>query len=146
MANQKISTLPAATPPVGSELMELVQGGVNSKITVDAVLQHTIVKHVAVNPGPGTFTDNVLPGVYDYILDYDTSAGNIELDGFVGQRDGQRVTIRCTGSGNQLSVGGIGKGSAGNQVSASSAIAAVYLPGDGGSFLYSAALTMWVQS
>lgn len=145
MANQKISTLPAITPILGSELMEVVQGGVNSKATIDAILQHTIVKHVAVNPGPGTFTDNVLPGPYDYILDYDTTAGNIELDGFVGQRNGQRVTIRCTGSANQLSVGGQGKGSAGNQISASSAIAFVILPGDSGSILFSTDLAMWVQ-
>ena len=35
MANKKISELPAATAPDGSELMEIVQGGINKRLTLD---------------------------------------------------------------------------------------------------------------
>lgn len=35
MANKKISELPTATAPDGSELIEVVQGGINKKLAVD---------------------------------------------------------------------------------------------------------------
>jgi hypothetical protein len=146
MANQKISQLAPAGAITGSELLELVQGGVNVKGTVDVFLQRAITKYHAVNPGPGTYTDNVLPGAYDYILDYNITAGNITLDGFVAVRDAQRITIRAAGSGaNVLNIGGTGAGSAGNQVSASGAIATSLLAGDSKTFQYSNDLAMWVQ-
>jgi len=69
-------------------------------------------------PTAGTHADNVLPGASDYYLDVDTTAGAITLNGFVAQRDGQRITITNTGA-NALTIGNLA-GSAGNQVRASS--------------------------
>jgi len=146
MANQKISTLPAAAALTGSELMELVQAGANVKDTLDGTAQYSILRHVAVNPGAGTFTDNVVPGFYDYILDYDVTAGDINLNGFIAQRHGQKIIVRATGSGtNKVNVGGQGMGSAGNQISASSAVVTSLLVGDSKAFQFSTDLLMWVQ-
>jgi hypothetical protein len=69
-------------------------------------------------PTAGTHADNVIPGASDYYLDVDTTAGNITLNGFVHQRNGQRLTITNTGA-NTLTIGNLA-GSAGNQVRASS--------------------------
>lgn len=69
-------------------------------------------------PAAGTYLDNVPPTVSDMLLDYDCTAGNINLGGFVAQRDGQRLTIRKTdASANVLTVT-TGTGTAGNQLQA----------------------------
>src|SRR4051812_48477845 len=118
MANQKISTLPPANVLDGTELVELVQGGVNVKGALNQLNLVTITKYLKITPAAaGTLTDNVLPDAFDYILDYDTTVGPIELDGFVAQRDGQRVTITNVG-GHSLKVGS-GVGAPGNQVRSS---------------------------
>lgn len=67
-------------------------------------------------PSAGTYPDNVLLGPSDYILDYDCTAGNINLNGFVAQRDGQELVIRKKdATANVLTVAAL-VGSAGNQV------------------------------
>lgn len=49
--------------------------------------------------------DVVLPGVSDYIIDVDCTAGAKAFTGFVAQREAQRVTLRKSDvSGNGLSV------------------------------------------
>lgn len=143
MANQKITTLPAAIALVGSELLELVQAGANNKASVDFIAKYTIVRHVTIVPPAGVTVDTVIPGDFDYILDVDTSAGNVELDGFVGQRDGQRVTLRCTGAG-RLDIGGDGVGSPGNRVSANGPIAISLLQRDSATIQLCQAITAWV--
>jgi hypothetical protein len=142
MANQKISTLPAATALAGSELLELVQAGVNTKSSIDFFKKATIVKHVVVVPvASGTLTDVVLPGDYDYIIDYDTTVGQIEIDGTVAQRDGQRVTYCCTGA-NQLVIGA-NLGTAANQVRMNGSI--TLQQNDSFSEMYVGAISRWVQ-
>lgn len=142
MANQKISTLPPAAALTGVELIETVQAGVSSKTTVDSINQATPPRYVTAALAAGTHTDNVLPGVYDYILDYDTTAGPIELDGFVAQRDGQRLTITATGP-NQLKLGN-NVGAAGNRLRSSAPIS--LLQNDGATIQYCQAITQWVQA
>lgn len=46
----------------------------------------------------GAQDNYVLPGPSDYILDVDTSAGNVDFSGFIAQRDGQRLYISNVGS------------------------------------------------
>lgn len=142
MANQKITTLAAAAALAGSELMELVQAGANVKATIDFFKKATIVKHTVVVPvAGGTLTDVVLAGDYDYVIDYDTTAGAIEIDGTVAQRDGQRVTYCCTGA-NPLTIGA-NLGTAANQVRMNGSIAV--LQNDSFSILYVGAISRWVQ-
>lgn len=38
MSTKKISAMPAATTPNGTELVPIVQGGVNKRITIDALI------------------------------------------------------------------------------------------------------------
>lgn len=67
----------------------------------------------------GTYTDQTLPGRSDYILDINTSTGNVTFNGFVAQRDGQRVTVNAVGAGN-ITFGFLA-GTPGNQIRASGA-------------------------
>lgn len=65
---------------------------------------------------PGTHTDNVIPTPSDMLLDYDCSTGAINLNGFIAQRNGQRLTIRkADSSANVLTVAAL-VGAAGNQL------------------------------
>lgn len=67
-------------------------------------------------PSAGTQSNVVPPTVSDMLLDYDCTAGNINLNGFVAQRDGQRLTIRKTdATANVLTVAAL-VGTAGNQL------------------------------
>ena len=90
-------------------------------------------------PAAGTHADNVLSGPSDFFLDVDTTAGAITLNGFVAQRDGQRLTISCTGA-NNLTVGT--GGTAANQVRASSITTLVQ--NDSVTIQYCAAVSRWI--
>lgn len=69
-------------------------------------------------PSAGTFANNVLPGPSDFILDVDVTAGNVIFQGFVKQRDGQRLTLRKKdASANVLTIAALA-GTVGNQVQA----------------------------
>lgn len=92
-------------------------------------------------PSAGTHADNVLAGPSDFFLDISTAAGAITLNGFVPQRDGQRLVISNTGA-NPLTVGALA-GTATNQVRMSSAI--TLLQNDSITIQYCTALTKWVQ-
>jgi hypothetical protein len=96
-------------------------------------------------PTAGTHADNVLSGASDFLLDISTAAGAITLNGFVAQRDGQRIIISNTGA-NALTVGALA-GTAGNQVRMSSAI--TLLQNDSITIQYCKALLsgvgQWVQ-
>lgn len=93
-------------------------------------------------PTAGVHADNVLAGPSDYVLDFNTAAGVITLNGFVAQRDGQRLIVSNTGA-NPLTIGAL-VGTAANQVRMSSAI--VLLQGDSITIQYSATLALWVQA
>jgi hypothetical protein len=99
----------------------------------------------ASSPTAGTHADNVLAGASDFLLDINTAAGAITLNGFIAQRDGQRLVLSNTGA-NALTVGALA-GTAGNQVRMSSAI--TLLQNDSITIQYCKALVsgvgQWVQ-
>ncbi len=92
-------------------------------------------------PTVGTHADNVLAGPSDFILDVDTTAGNITLNGFVAQRDGQRLVISNTGA-SLLSIG-VNLGTAANRIRANSGPLDI-LANDSITIQYCTALTRWV--
>jgi hypothetical protein len=61
----------------------------------------------------GTYANNTLSGPSDFIMDI-TATGAVILNGFVGQRDGQKIVISNLGTGT-IQVGLL-VGAAGNQV------------------------------
>lgn len=95
----------------------------------------------ASSPTIGTHADNVLAGPSDFFLDINTAAGAITLNGFVAQRDGQKLVITNTGA-NALVIGALA-GTAANQVRMSSSI--TLLQNDSISLQYCTALLKWVQ-
>lgn len=94
----------------------------------------------ASTPTAGTHADNVLAGPSDFFLDISTSLGNVTLNGFVAQRDGQRLVISNTGAG--ILVIGLG-GTAINQMRNSSAL--TLIQNDSITIQYCIALSRWVQ-
>lgn len=101
----------------------------------------SIPLHASSAPTAGTHADNPIPGPSDYFLDYDTTAGNVTLNGFVAVRDGQRITGSNTGAG--LLVVGYLAGTAGNQIRANGPSLTV-LQDDSFSIQFSAAIGAWV--
>lgn len=93
-------------------------------------------------PGAGTHTDNVLSGPSDYVLDIDTTTGNVELDGFVAQRDGQTLVI-CNIGANVLNLG-VNLGAAANRIRASGGPLTI-LQNDSLTIRYVSAISRWVQ-
>lgn len=140
MANQKITTMPAAGPLDGTELAEIVQGGVNKKVTTASLLQTSQYETTA--PAAGTITDFALPGTQNYVYDIDTTAGDIEIDGTVAQRDGQKVTYCNTGA-NLLKIG-INLGTAANRVRANGAGPIVILQNDALTIQYVETILRWI--
>lgn len=139
MANQKISGMPAANPLDGTELMEVVQGGVNKHTTTSSVMQTSV--HETLEPAAGTITDFALPGTQNYVYDIDTTAGNVLINGIVAQRDGQEVTFGNTGA-NQLQLG-VGAGSLGNEIRANAGPLGI-LPNDNLTIRYVEAILRWI--
>jgi hypothetical protein len=92
-------------------------------------------------PTAGTHTDNVLPGPSDYFIDVDTTAGVVTLNGFVAQRDGQRITISDTGA-NNLNIG-VNVGTAANRVRANAGPLTV-VTNDSLTIQYVLSLLRWV--
>lgn len=92
-------------------------------------------------PTAGTHADNVVPGPSDFFLEIDTTAGAITLNGFVAQRDGQRLVISNTGA-NALVIGALA-GTAANQVRMSSSI--TLLTSDSITIQYNTAIGKWIQ-
>ena len=94
-------------------------------------------------PTAGTHNDVVLPGISDYVLDVDVSAGNINFSGMVAQRDGQRVAISAVNAANLLQFLALNVGSAAaNRFRAPADLAAVqnqtYV------WQYSAGASLWI--
>jgi hypothetical protein len=139
VANQKISTLPPAATITGSELAELVQGGVNVKASVISLIQTPQYSSQA--PGAGTIAVLTLNGPFDCIVDIDTTAGNITIDTIGAQRDGQCVVISNIGANLLEFVASKTPSALGIRANAGPITA---LQGDGYKFQYSASLGFWL--
>ena len=140
MANQKITTMPAAGPLDGTELAEIVQGGVNKKVPTASLAQTPV--HESIAPAAGTITDFALPGTQNYVYDIDTTPGDVEIDGTVAQRDGQTVTYCNTGA-NLLKIG-INLGTAANRLRANGVGPLMVLQNDALTIQYVEALLRWI--
>lgn len=93
-------------------------------------------------PTIGVHADNVLAGPSDFFLDVNTAAGIITLNGFVAQRDGQKLVISNVGA-NALNIGFLA-GTSANQVRASGGQVTL-LQNDSITIQYCSALLKWVQ-
>jgi hypothetical protein len=140
ISGYKAGAMLASASHVGRYYINFVNGNTNDPDSTITGWMSTVPLYATSSPSGGTHADNVLPGYSDYILDYDTTAGAVTLNGFVAQRDGQRITINCTGA-NNLTIGAL-SGSAGNQVRASSGTTIVQ--NDSFTIQYCAAITAWV--
>jgi hypothetical protein len=100
----------AATP--GRIWTNWLDGNTNDPDSVETGWAASDPLHAVDAPAAGTYNDVVLPGASDYVLDTDTTAGNVVYTGFVAQRIGQRITHANTGA-NLLSIH-VGVGSAAN--------------------------------
>lgn len=83
----------------------------------------SVALYAGSSPAAGTLTNFVLPGPSDYIYDFDTTAGNVIVNGIVAQRDGQKVIFSNTGAGLLQFL--FLSGTAGNQIRASGSNATV---------------------
>jgi hypothetical protein len=137
----KIGAIVADATTPGRTWRSLIDGNTTDPATTPAnwVSSTPILSTSA--PTAGTHADNVLAGPSDFFLDVNTAAGAITLNGFVPQRDGQRLIISCVGA-NPLTIGALA-GTAANQVRMSSAI--TLLQNDSITTQYCLALTKWVQ-
>jgi UDP-N-acetylmuramyl tripeptide synthase len=141
MANQKISTLPAAAPLIGPELVEVVQGGANVKTTVSAIAAKITTPTYSSAALAGT-DDVVLPGAGDYVIGVNTTAGPITYTGFIAQRDGQRLTFNVMGV-NILNFNPRTTSAAANQMQASGLTSVVQF--DSITWQYSQGVGKWLQ-
>lgn len=93
-------------------------------------------------PTAGQHDNVVLPGASDFAWDVDTTAGNIDLSGFVAQRDGQRLYLSNTGA-NLLQALALNVGSiAANRIRGATDVAAVQ--NQTFTLQYFAAITKWL--
>jgi len=102
-----------ATP--GRTWTNWLDGNTNDPDAVDTGWQASDPLHASDAPAAGTFNDVALPGASDYVLDVDTTAGNVVYTGFVAQRAGQTLTLANTGA-NLLSIHVLVGSAANNQV------------------------------
>jgi len=73
------------------------------------------ILHATDAPAAGTYNDVALPGASDYLIDVDTTAGNVIYTGFVSQRPAQRIILANTGA-NLLSLHVLTGSGANNQI------------------------------
>lgn len=140
ISGYKLGAMLASASHTGRFYVNFLNGNTHDPDSVITGWMSTVPLYATSAPTSGTHTDNVLPGFSDYILDYDTTAGAVTLDGFVAQRDGQRITINCTGA-NNLTIGA-GTGASGNQLRASSG--STLVQNDSITIQYCTAITAWV--
>lgn len=140
ISGYKLGALLASASHTGRFYINFLNGNTNDPDSVLTGWCSTVPLYATSAPSSGTHADNVLPGLSDYFLDYDTTAGAVTLNGFVAQRDGQRATISNTGA-NPLTIGA-NAGTAANQVRASSDT--TLLQNDSMTITYSSALSRWV--
>lgn len=88
--------------------IELTDGGAGGTLSISST--GAPPTYVSVAPAAGIYNNYVLPGTSDYILDVDTTAGNVSFSGFISQRDGQKLFITDTGA-NFLNILSLNAGS-----------------------------------
>ena len=93
-------------------------------------------------PAAGTINNFVLPGFSDYALDIDTTAGNVDITGFVARRNGQRIYISNVGANLLQSLANNAGSLAANRVRAPTDLALVQ--NQTLTLEYFSALTRWL--
>lgn len=129
-----------ATNPL-QHWISLAAANSSDPATTPAAWVSTVPLHSSPAVAAGTHTDNTLAGASDFFVDIDTTSGNITLNGFVAQRDGQRITVCNTGS--NLLILGFLAGTAANQIRANGANVTI-LQNDSFTIQYCAAISRWV--
>lgn len=89
--------LASATVP-GRVWVNVLDGNTNDPDAVDTGWAAEDPLTAASAPAAGTINNLVLPGASDYALDIDTSAGPVDITGFVAQRNGQKIYLSNTGA------------------------------------------------
>lgn len=82
----------------GRVWVNVLDGNANNPDAVDTGWAAEDPLTAASAPGAGTINDLVLPGASDFALDIDTTAGNVDIGGFVAQRNGQKIYLSNTGA------------------------------------------------
>ncbi len=118
------ATLASVTVP-GLKWINQVDGNVNNPDTTPAGWAADQPLYAASSATAGTYNNLVLPGASDFAFDFDTTAGDITLTGFVPQRNGQTIYASNIGTG-LLNVSANGAGSsAANRVRAATDLAVI---------------------
>lgn len=114
-----------------------VAGNVTDPDTGGAGWRSSKTLWVTSSPSAGTLNNLALPGASDYILDFNTAAGNVTITGLVAQRNMQKVTLRNTGV-NALALASLTGSASANQLQIVSF--GINLPE------YGSATIQWVQA
>lgn len=94
----KIGAKVASITTPGRVWTNYLDGNVNNPDTVDTGWAASDPLTATLVPAAGTFQNVALPGMSDYALDIDTTAGNVNYGGFVAQRNGQKLYLSNTGA------------------------------------------------
>lgn len=88
----------ASATTLGRNWVNLVDGNANDPDVTPTGWAAEDPLFNASAPAAGTINNLVLPGASDFALDIDTTAGNVDITGFVAQRNGQVLYISNTGA------------------------------------------------
>jgi hypothetical protein len=118
MTGYAIGSVLAQVANPAARWTSIVDGNMTDPDTGGAGWVSSVPLYATAAPTAGTHSNTVPPTPSDMLLDYDCTAGNITLAGFVGQRNGQRLTLRKTdATANVLTIAAL-VGTAGNQLQA----------------------------
>lgn len=120
--------------------INVVAGNVTDPDTGGAGWVSSTPLHETLTAAAGATHDQVLANASDQFLDIDTTAGVATFDSFVPKRDGQRLTVSCTGA-NNLTLGGTG-GTAANRIRQSGPL--TIQQNDSYTIQYCAAVSRWI--
>lgn len=101
----------------------LVNGNTNDPDVDSTGWYSNIPLYVSVSPTAGQHDNYVLPGASDYAIDINTAAGEVDISGFVAQRDGQTLYLSCTGSNIFQALASSTSSSAANRIRAATNLA-----------------------
>lgn len=102
----------------GRVWVNVLDGNTNDPDTVETGWAAEDPLTAASAPAAGTINNLVLPGASDYALDVDTTAGDVDITGFVAQRNGQKIYLSNTGANLLRAMANNGGSAAANQVRA----------------------------
>jgi hypothetical protein len=120
-----------------------VDNGAGSTVVISASAEFVPPDYTTLTPAAGTHHDQVLPGSADFVLDIDTTAGDMTFDGFVAQHDGQKLYITNTGV-NLLTLGALTGSAAANQLRLPTDISA--FQNNTVTLMYVEAITKWIAT